>query len=274
MNKFLSGVLFAMVAAVTSMATGCGYSIVDPGNRGVVVDWGNVKEPALSEGFHFYCVFPGCHMTEVSVRQQRQEIEAACSTSDMQEVILKVAILYRIPESSVTKVFRDYHGEPFESLILSQAQESIKDATTTRSAELVVKQRLAVKTEALASLRKNVGDIIIIEDLIVTDVVLSKMLTASIESKMVQEQEAEKAKFTKQKAEIDTEMAVAVAQGEATATLARAGAEAESIRIRGKALSENPSVIQLQLVERWNGVSPQVVTGGGGLNIVLPALKQ
>lgn len=269
MNKFLSAI---MLSALFSFS-GCGCGTVEPGNRGVIVNWGQVEEPALPEGFHTYCPV-GCKLHEVSVRQQRQDIDAACFSSDLQQVILKVSILYRIPDASVTRVFRDFHGEPFDVLIGPRAQESIKEATSSRSAEMIVKQREMVKAEALASLRLKVGDILLIEDLTISDVTLSEKLSTSIESKMVQEQEAERAKYTKQKAEIDAETVVAVAKGDAEATLTRAKAEAESIRIRGNALSENPAVIQLQLVERWNGVSPQVVTGGGGLNIVMPALKQ
>jgi prohibitin 2 len=109
--------------------------------------------------------------------------------------------------------------------------------------------------------------------LIISDVKFSKQLNASIESKMMQEQEALKAKYTLQKAQIDAEMAVAVAKGEAEATLTNARAEAESIRIRGEALRQNPGVIELQLIQKWDGVSPKIVSGSSGLNMILPAAQ-
>jgi prohibitin 2 len=77
---------------------------------------------------------------------------------------------------------------------------------------------------------------------------------------MVQEQEADKAKFTQQKAQIEADTAVITAKG-----------DAESIRIRGEALKENPTFIQLQIVEKWDGRSPLVIGGGaGGANMLLP----
>ena len=269
MKKFA----LALAILMSFSISGCGCGTVEPGNRGVIVDWGKVVEPALQEGFHTFCVV-GCDLHEVSVRQQKRDLDAPCFSDDMQQVDLKVSVLYRIPEASVTKVFRDFHGEPFDVLIGPRVQESIKEATSSRSAEMIVKQREAVKLEALVHLREKVGDILVVEDLIIADIALSKQLTASIESKMVQEQEAEKAKYTKQKAEIDAEMAVAVAKGEAEATMINAKAEAESIKIRGEALRESPGVVQLQLIQKWDGVSPQIVAGGGsGLNVILPAVK-
>ena len=104
---------------------------------------------------------------------------------------------------------------------------------------------------------------LVIEDLVIQDVSLSKELESAIEAKMVQEQEAAKAKFIQQKAEIEANTAIIKAKG-----------EAEAIRVRGRALQESPGLVQLQIVEKWNGVSPLVIgAGGSGANILLP-IKQ
>jgi prohibitin 2 len=51
----------------------------------------------------------------------------------------------------------------------------------------------------------------------------------------------------------------------------KAKGEAESINLRGKALQENPSVLDLQVVERWDGATPLVVGPGAiGADLVLP----
>jgi prohibitin 2 len=97
---------------------------------------------------------------------------------------------------------------------------------------------------------------------VIQDVSLSKELESAIEAKMVQEQEAAKAKFIQQKAEIEANTAIIKAKG-----------EAEAIRVRGRALQESPGLVQLQIVEKWNGISPLVVGGGQGsqgANILLP----
>jgi hypothetical protein len=75
---------------------------------------------------------------------------------------------------------------------------------------------------------------------------------------MVQQQEAEKAIFRMQQAKTDAETLII-----------KAKADAESIRIQGEALQSAPKLVELKMVEKWNGVAPQVV--GSGSNILLPA---
>jgi prohibitin 2 len=51
----------------------------------------------------------------------------------------------------------------------------------------------------------------------------------------------------------------------------KAKGEAESILLRGTALRENPSILELQIIERWDGITPLVVgPGATGANMMLP----
>ena len=263
---------FSIIVSMLAMSvSGCSCHTIDPGERGVKVTWGELQEPSLAPGF--VVLGPGSSVQDVSIRSSKQEFQSDCFSSDLQQVKIKVAIITRIPETQVIKVFKEYSGNPFDVLVAPRAQEALKEVTAIRSAEQIVKQREQVKTEALLAIRKKVGEVLEVEDIIIEDISLSKELATAIEQKMVQEQEAAKAKFTKMKAEIDADTAIARAKGEADSALLKARAEAESIKIRGDALSKNPAVVELQLIERWNGVSPQVVTSGNGVNILLPAVK-
>lgn len=259
------------VLAVLFMFSGCSCHTTEPGDRSVLVVWGKMQEPSLAPGFNW--AGPGSDFYDVSIRQQKKEVDAPCFSSDLQEVTVKVAVLYSIPEAKVTKIFSDFHGEPFEVLVAPRVQESIKEATASRTAEQIVKDREQVKAETLMAIRSKVGDILTVEDIVIENIGLSKQLTAAIEAKMVQEQEAAKAKFTNQKAEIDADIRRTEAKGLADATLLQAKADAESIKIRGEALRSSPGVVELQLIEKWNGVAPQIVSGSSGVNLLLPAAK-
>jgi prohibitin 2 len=157
-------------------------------------------------------------------------------------------------------VVRDYSGTPFEKLILPRVQEATKEVTATKTAADIVKMREQIKTAALASSREKIGNLLTIEDLVMEDVRLSKELEQAIEAKMVQQQEAEKAVFRMQQARTDAETLII-----------KAKADAESISIQGAALEKTPRLVELKMVEKWNGVSPQVV--GSGSNILLPIAK-
>lgn len=235
------------------------FYVIDPGERGIVVTMGNVPSSASSEGLGFKVPFASS-VVRVSVRQQTQELMAPAFSADLQQVNTKLQVLYRIPESSVVQMYREYAGSPFDTLIAPRIQEALKEVTSTQSAEGIVKNREKVKMLTLESARKKIGTMIVVEDIVIEDVSLSKELENAIEQKMVQEQEAAKAEFTKQKAVVDAETAAIVAEG-----------EAQAIAKRGKAIRENPGVVALMIAEKWNGVSPLVTGGGsGGANILLP----
>jgi prohibitin 2 len=236
--------------------------IVEPGSRGVLVTMGSVSPHFAPEGFGLKAPFVTTVLS-ISVRQRSNSLRAECYSSDLQQVNADLKVLYRVPEKSVVKIYQEYAGDPFDSLIAPRVSEAIKEVTALQSAEQIVKKREEIKTKALAAARLKIGDILVIEDLVIQNINLSKELEAAIEAKMVQEQEAAKAKFIQQKAEIEANTAVIRAKG-----------EAQAIQVRGQALRNNPALIQLQIVEKWDGKAPLVVGGGGsGSNIILPLGK-
>lgn len=247
------------VAALTGLILLMGsFYVIDPGQRGIVVTMGKVPAQASAEGLGFKAPIVS-DVVRVSVRQQTQELMAPAFSSDLQQVNTKLQVLYRIPEGSVVEIYQKYAGSPFDSLIAPRVQEALKEVTSGESAEGIVKKRESVKMKTLESARKKIGTILVIEDIVIEDVALSKELENAIEQKMVQEQEAAKAKFTKEKAEIDAQTAVIRAEG-----------EAQAIRKRGDAIRQNPGVVGLMIAEKWNGVAPLVVGGEKGANIMLP----
>ena len=256
MIAFGALILFVVVVVMSSSF------VIPPGHRGVIVTMGKVSELFAPEGFGLKTPFI-TDVLPVSIRQQTKSTQADCYSSDLQQIKIELRVLYRIPEGMVVRAFQDYSGDPFDSLIAPRVAEALKEVTALQSAEQVVKKREEIKSKALASAKAKVGNLIIIEDIVIQDVSLSKELESAIEAKMVQEQEAAKAKFIQQKAEIEANTAIIKAKG-----------EAEAIRVRGKALQESPGLVQLQIVEKWNGVSPLVIgAGGSGANILLP-IKQ
>lgn len=251
--------LFVLVITLSSASY-----VVQPGYRGVEVTLGKVSPVFKPEGFGWKLPFI-THIIPVSVRQQTRELTADCYSSDLQQVKTDLRILYRIPESSVVKIYQQFAGDPFDSLIAPRVQEALKEVTALQSAEQIVKQREVIKTQALGAAEKKIGDIVVVADVVIQNIDLSHELETAIEAKMVQEQEAAKAKFTQQKAQIEADTAVIRAKG-----------EAESIRIRGEALKQTPAFIELQIVEKWDGRAPLYVGGasGGGVNLLLPPAAQ
>jgi prohibitin 2 len=232
---------------------------VDPGFRGVQVTLGKVSALPKPEGFGLKLPFIS-QIVPLTIRQQTAKFDADCYSSDLQQVKVAVRVLYRVPEGRVVTIFRDYEGDPFTTLVQPRVAEALKELASLRSAEVIVQKREDIKAGSLASSRQKIGDLVILEDIVLEDIGLTAVLEKAIEAKMVQEQEAARARFAQQQAEVEANTAVIKAKG-----------EAESINLRGKALSENASVIDLQVVEQWDGVTPLVVgPGAEGASMLLP----
>lgn len=249
----------ALIIFVLVIAGASASYVVDPGHRGVEVTLGRVSPGFKPEGFGLKPPFI-THIIPVLIRQQTAKMTADCYSSDLQQVKIGVRILYRVPEASVVNIFREYAGDAFEALVRPRVAEALNEVTALRSAELIVQKREDVKSRALESARRKVGDIVYIEDLVLENIDLTSALENAIEAKMVQEQEAARARFAQQQA-----------QTEANTVVIRAKGEAESILLRGRALRENPSVLELQVIEQWDGATPLVVGPGvNGANMLLP----
>jgi prohibitin 2 len=248
----------ALALGLLLAVSGCFY-VVEPGERGVRVTLGDMENQFIAPGFGLKLPIL-TEIKRVNVQQATREMSAECFSADLQQINIQLKVLYRIPEASVVSVLRDYAGSPFESLILPRIQEATKEVTAQKTAADIVKTREQIKLAALQQSREKVGDLLVIEDLVIEDVSLSKELEQAIEAKMVQQQEAEKAVFRMQQAKTDAETSII-----------KAKADAESIRIQGEALEKAPKLVELKMVEKWNGVAPQVV--GAGSNILLPLGK-
>ncbi len=251
----------AILVFVLVIMASSGTYVINPGYRGVEVTMGRVSPTFKPEGFGLKVplitsIYP------ISIRQQTALDKAECYSADLQQISVDLRVLYRIPESSVVKLFQEYYGEPFESLVAPRVQEALKEVVALQSAEQIVKTREQIKVRALDLARKKIDRLLVIEDVVIQNIALTKELESAIEAKMVQEQEASKSKYVQQRAQIDADTAVIQAKG-----------EAESIRIRGEALKDNPAFVDLKIVDKWDGVTPLVIGSSDNVMFQLQDLE-
>jgi prohibitin 2 len=252
---------FAVLVFAFVIASSTATYVVEPGTRGIKVTLGKAADQFLPEGFGFKAPFI-TSIVPVNIRQKTQAARAECFSSDLQQVTLELRVLYRAPEESVVEIFKQYAGDPFDSLIAPRVQEAMKEVTASMTAEQIVKKREEVKQKSLAAARQKIGSILWLEDIVIRNIDLSSELEHAIEAKMVAEQQAAQARFSQVQAQVEAETAVIRAKG-----------EGEAIQIRGDALKLNPAFLRLQLVERWNGKSPLVVpvpANNTGAGLLLP----
>ena len=252
------GILIFVVVIMASSGT----YVVKPGYRGVEVTMGKVSTAFKPEGFGLKAPFITT-INQISIRQQTAEDKAECYSSDLQQITVDLKVLFRVPESSVVKIFQGFYGDPFDSLVAPRVQEALKEVAALQSAEQIVKNREQIKTRSLEIARRKVGTLLVIEDIVIQNIALTRELEHAIEAKMVQEQEASKSKYFQQRVQIEADTSVIKAKG-----------EAESIVIRGEALKKNPSFVELQIVEKWDGIAPVVIGGGDKVMLTLQDIER
>ena len=262
-TKIISSVvIFGLIILFGLAMAASGTYVINPGNRGVKVTLGKVSPEPLPEGFGLKAPFITT-IVAVDVRQSTAAMKSDCFSSDLQQIKVQLNVLYRVKADAVVKIYQQYSTQRiFDQLVAPRVQEGLKEVTATQSAEQIVQNREDIKTKALEIVRRKVGELIDVNDIVIADIALSEQLEHAIEAKMVQAQEAAKAKYIQQRAEIEAFTAAIKARG-----------EAEAIRIRSEALRGNPELIQLQIVEKWDGRAPLVIGGNGGTggaNILLP----
>lgn len=240
-----------VVFIIVVLASTTSY-IVEPGTRGIKVTLGKVSDNFLPEGFGLKAPLV-TRIVPVTIKQRTSALRAECFSSDLQQVIVDVRVLYRVPEESVVQIYREFAGDPFDSLIAPRVQEALKEITALRSAVQIVTDREDIKKKAIAGARQKIGTILSVEDIVIRSIELSQELEVAIEAKMVAEQEATRARFVQMQTQVEAET-----------TVIRARGEAEAIRIRGEALKLNTAFLRLQIVEKWNGRSPLVIPAGNG----------
>ena len=121
---------------------GASSYIIEPGTRGVMITLGKASDQFLPEGFGFRTPFI-TRIVPVVIQQRTVALRADCFSSDLQQVSLEVRVLYRVPESSVVQIFREFAGDPFDSLIAPRVQEAMKEVTAVLSAEQIVNIKLS-----------------------------------------------------------------------------------------------------------------------------------
>ena len=253
----LGGIALALFVAFQA------FHIVPPGHRGISVFLGKVDATQRPEGLTFKWPFLET-IQNFPIMQIKSDGKAESFSSDLQNITMFFTVMYRVPESQVVRLFQQYRGEPYATLIEPRVQEVIKQVAALSRAEDLVKNREKMKDDLLARLRPAIGDLLQIVDLSLTNIDLSDQLEQAIEQKVVREQEALAKTFELEKEKKQAEI-----------TIVRAEAEAKSVSIKGEALKTSPEVIQLEIAQRWDGKAPLSVSVGSGnaSNVLLPIGK-
>ncbi len=259
-NKVPLIVGIVVIAAIAAAAILSSIKIVPAGCTGVVMTFGEVSDTSLTEGLHF--VVPFAQKVEViSNKIQIYEATADAVSKDLQAVSTKIAVNYRIRSEASARIFRDIGVDYKDVILMPTVQEGMKSVCAKYNAEQLISQRASVAEEIKTELEAKVNEYgIEIEKFNIVNFDFSKEFNEAIEAKQVAEQNLIKTRTEQNQAivvaEAEAKKKVIAAEADAKAIKARADAQAAANKTISESL--NPSLIQYQTIERWNGVLPKV----------------
>ncbi|MBI2346370.1 MAG: prohibitin family protein [Deltaproteobacteria bacterium] len=255
MVGYLTGGILLLLIALSANP----FVMIGAGERGVVMQLGAVQEKVLEEGLHFRVPFVQ-RVVVIDVRTQKMQVNAPSYSRDLQNVDTVIALNFHVDPTRVNKLWQEI-GRDFEGRIIHPAiQESVKAATAQFTAAELVEKRPMVKDEIKSILQERLGGrYLLVDDFSIVDFKFSESYEKAIEEKQVAQQQALKAENDLRRIQVEAEQRVATAK-----------AEAEAIRITAEALRQNPDLIQLEAVKKWDGKMPQFAGGGSMPFINLP----
>src|ERR671914_640559 len=275
------GIIIVSVIAISSVR------VVDAGNRGVLVQFGNVAtDNSLDEGIHFVVPFRD-NVVQLEVRTQKIVENAASASRDLQDVSTQVAVNYHVNPVTAQLLFQQLGFDYANRVIAPAIQESVKQVTARYNAENLITNRETVKDEIENQILQRLAAFNVdVEALSITEFQFSEQFRRAVEAKVEAEQRALQATNDLRRIEIEAQQAEARAIGEQQSNIARAEGvrqaavlqaqgEAEAIQIVEAQLRENPRYLEWLKTQRWDGVLP-LVTGGAGATpfIEIPASRE
>jgi regulator of protease activity HflC (stomatin/prohibitin superfamily) len=178
-----------------------------------------------------------------------------------------VGISYHIEPDKVTTIFQKYRKgtDEITNLVLrNSVRDAFNKAASSRDIESVYGEgKAALVDEVLSIVQAEMDPVgIKVESLyLVGNMRLPQTVVESINAKIQALQKTQQRENEVAQSRAEADKAIAEARGVAESKLAIAKAEAEAIEIKGAALKNNPAVLELNKIDKWDGQLPQYMTG-------------
>jgi regulator of protease activity HflC (stomatin/prohibitin superfamily) len=241
-GKLISRVAIVFVALIIIFSV---FGTIGAGERGILLQFGAVQDRVLGEGLYFKIPFVHS-VVKIDVKIQKDEVVASAASKDLQIVTSKIALNYHLDPDAVNKIWQEV-GKTYNTRIIAPSiQEAVKAESAKFTAEELIIRREEVKEQIKANLTIRLLErSIVVDEFNIIEFEFSRAFNEAIEAKVTAEQLKLKADRDLERIVIEAEQKVADARG-----------KAEAIRIEAVALRQNPQVVELRWIEKWDGKVP------------------
>lgn len=285
------GAIGCFVVAGISFGSGC-YATVDEGHDGIVITFGKASDVPMEPGLNLK--LPWQSVKELSWMNERFEETFLCSSKDLQHVTVKMVVVWQRQKYHGPEIWRQVGADSAVVHVAPMAREVLKATISKYDATAIVQNRSTVSSAVESDIRLALEKFSLqMIETSLADIEFTPNFQRAIEAKQNALEDARKAvneleeaitraKITKADATGEADAAIqdsigaaAAAQKKADATvfetLRLAEAEVKSIEVDGiaeasrilalgESLNENPGVIQIEAIERWEAGGGNVPT--------------
>ena len=262
--SLLGGIIAAFIVLISFNS----FTVINPGQAGVLSVLGKAQDGPLLEGLHFRPpLISSVDIYDVTV--QKFEVPAQSATKDLQNLSASFAINFRLDPIKVVDIRRKQGSlqNIVAKIIAPQTQEAFKIAAARRTVEQAITQRSELKEDfdtALGSRLEKYG--ILVLDTSVIDLNFSPEFAKAVEDKQIADQRAQRAVYIAQEAEQQAQAEINRAKGKAEAQRLLA----ETLKAEGGEL-----VLQKEAIEAWReggAQMPKVLVIGNDSKSSVPFL--
>lgn len=249
--------LLALVIAAFSF-----FTIVPANSVGIVYSpfSGGVQDNVLDEGIQNKGPFDTVYTLSTEVQTTRLPTLHG-QTKDAQFLTISIDVKYQVNPVEAVKVFQNFRtlDNVNAQLVEPVAQRAIEEATTKYNImEILGDKRTEVYTEIELSLKKRFeNDGLDVHSITFLDTDGGEEIEQAIRNEAVEKKAYDTAQRREERAKIEKKTVITQAEG-----------EAEAKRILAEAISNNPQVLELEWIKKWDGILPIYMSGDGG-NVML-----
>jgi len=275
-NKTVTLASFIIVFAV-----GIGASlvaIVPANNVGIVYsEFGGTQDITFGEGINIKAPWVTVYQINTEVSGLNFE-EVSVQTGNSQWVKTTLQVQLAVDKDNALSYFKKHRTKSIseiQALIRSTIQRELEAETTKYDVhDLLGEKRADIVVAVNERLREEfLQDGIRLDRVILVDTDAGDEIEASIAREAAAKKDAETAVHLKKKALEEGEALKITAELAAEAKILEAKGEAEALRLVAEALAENPRLIEMKWIEKWNGQVPKVTTSDSGMILDLSTME-
>jgi regulator of protease activity HflC (stomatin/prohibitin superfamily) len=242
------------------------FSIHTVGQRqvGIVYNFSGTIAGKSAKAPGVVTTWPWQHIRTENIAIQKETFVFDGSNSavskDQQPITATLVVNYEVEPQHVIGLYKTI-GPNWKTVLLDgRVPQDFKETTAQFTSPEITLNRPALRKITVRRLREELGQYDVrVVDVFVNNVAYSTAYTNAIESKQVQVQQA-----------LQAQAKVAQSKAEAEQAIAKARGDAESIALKGRALRNNPQVLQLESIDKLNPNAQLIICTGTTCPSILP----